>query len=88
MAIKLTTGYYPITDHKGYEVEFPADVQAESNVAVSICEIDSAGQPFQGLASCRVDNVVPGDGHLRVRGEIGWDADLNCWLNWIAATET
>lgn len=87
-SLSITRGWHEFWQHKGFEEVFPAPgVNVDSSVSVSITEVDGHGQPFQGLASCRVDNVVPeGVDQLRVRGEIGWESDCRVRLFWTCVT--
>ncbi|MFF9213256.1 MULTISPECIES: hypothetical protein [unclassified Streptomyces] len=89
-SLLLTVGIHAFSQHKGFEEDFLADgVTPTSCVSVSITEVsteDTNAVPIQGAASCRVDNVVPEAGRLRVRGEIGWNRDLPCRLYWHALT--
>jgi hypothetical protein len=71
--------------HGGFQQQFDfPGVNEGSCVLVSICELGIfSGQliPFQGGASLSIDDVVPGRGNVIVRGNIGWDSDLNVRLN-------
>ncbi|TDC27982.1 hypothetical protein E1265_00085 [Streptomyces sp. 8K308] len=61
-----------------------SQVNAFSQVAVSICELNADGVPFIGNARLQVYNVAPhGDGRIIVRGNVEWDKDLNVRLNYI-----
>jgi hypothetical protein len=40
-------------------------------------------KPFQGSASMEVNNVVPEDSGIRVRGSIGWNSDIEVRLSFI-----
>lgn len=64
-------------DHRGFDTSwtFPAATPG-TGVLVSMSQV-SNGTPIQGAASCVVHNVVPGGGRVEVRGEIGWDTDLD-----------
>jgi hypothetical protein len=75
---------HPFRHHGGFQQTFgtPIGVNRFNAVFVSICELDSNGVPFQGSASLMVHNVVPHDGNqLTVRGEIGWNSDVNVQLS-------
>lgn len=73
--------------HGGFDTHWPvAGVTHTSKVSVSICEVGNFGgvlKPFQGSASMTVDNVVPEDGGIRVRGSIGWGSDIDIRLHFI-----
>ncbi len=64
---------------------FPAGVivRHDSQIAVSITELDGNGTPFLGLAIMDVDNVVPQDGRVTVRGDVHWDSPLRVRLNFV-----
>lgn len=74
---------HPFTNHHGFEERIEGLAINQHNVVfVSICELNSNGVPFQGLASMEVHNVVPHrEGFLIVRGHIGWDSDLRAQLS-------
>ncbi|RKT02204.1 hypothetical protein BX286_0073 [Streptomyces sp. 3211.6] len=64
-----------------------AQVNAFSQIAVSICERDADGNPSIGDAKMEVHNVVPfGDGRIAVRGDIHWGTNLPVRLNYIIVT--
>lgn len=64
-----------------------AQVNAFSQIAVSICERDADGNPSIGDAKMEVHNVVPfGDGRIVVRGDIHWSTNLPVRLNYIIVT--
>jgi hypothetical protein len=59
-------------------------VNAFSQVAVSMTELDSDGNPFLGSAIMTVNNVVPrANGDIIVRGHIHWESTLRVRLNYI-----
>ncbi|MFE9927996.1 hypothetical protein [Streptomyces sp. NPDC005533] len=59
-------------------------VNSFSQVAVSICELNSEGVPFIGDAKMEVHNVAPhGDGRIIVRAEVHWERNLKVRLNYI-----
>ncbi|MFD5318319.1 hypothetical protein [Streptomyces sp. NPDC127098] len=61
-----------------------AQVNAFSQVAVSICELNADGVPFIGNARLQVYNVAPhSDGRIIVRGNVEWGSDLSVRLNYI-----
>jgi hypothetical protein len=66
-----------VTAHGGFRVTF-GNVQANSLAIVlaSITEIDGNNRPFLGSAIMHIDNVVPQDGSVLVRGNIDWNSDL------------
>jgi hypothetical protein len=59
-------------------------VNSLSQVAVSICELDSNGIPFIGDANMSILNVAPRpDGSIDVRWSVDWPTDLRVRLNFI-----
>lgn len=74
--------------HHGYSVRLPvgsAEVNRHSVVMVSVSELGVDG-PFLGNASISVDNVSPNDaGDVWVRGNIGWESDLDVQFSVIIA---
>ncbi|MFE6924501.1 hypothetical protein ACFVAV_25990 [Nocardia sp. NPDC057663] len=64
---------------------FPsATVWADSQVSVSLTELDVNGIPFLGRATMQVLNVVPhADGTTTVRYHVGWDTNLRVLFNFI-----
>jgi hypothetical protein len=73
--------HFDFSHHGGFQQEFGWNAVSALNSAVfvSIAEItDIGGQvtPFQGAATLSIDNVVPGNGNIIVRGNIGWDSDI------------
>jgi hypothetical protein len=61
-----------------------SQVNSFSQVAVSITELGSDGNPFLGNAHMAVLNVVPHfGGRLIVRGNVAWNTDLPVRLNYI-----
>ena len=55
----------------------PPLITSNSVVMASLTELDGNGNPFMGVASMKVYNVVPSRNHVDIRGEIDWDNDLN-----------
>jgi hypothetical protein len=78
----VASASFDFSHHGGFQQQFnwPGAVTAlNSAVFASISEItDIGGQvtPFQGAATLSIDNVVPGNGNIIVRGNIGWDSDI------------
>ncbi|MFD4351104.1 hypothetical protein ACFWPX_00995 [Nocardia sp. NPDC058518] len=66
---------------------FPsADVRADSQVSVSLTEIDTDNTPFLGPATTQVLNVVPhADGTMTVRYHVGWSSNIRVLFNFIIA---
>lgn len=66
---------------------FPsADVRADSQVSVSLTEIDTNNTPFVGPATTQVMNVVPhADGTMTVRYHVGWNSNIRVLFNFIIA---
>ncbi|MFC9873279.1 hypothetical protein [Nocardia salmonicida] len=66
---------------------FPsADVRADSQVSVSLTEIDTDNTPFLGPATTQVLNVVPhADGTMTVRYHVGWNSNIRVLFNFIIA---
>ncbi|MFD4433994.1 hypothetical protein [Nocardia sp. NPDC058497] len=64
---------------------FPnTQVWADSQVSVTMTELDVDGIPFHGHATMQVRNVVPhADGTMTVRYHVGWDANLRVLFNFI-----
>ena len=65
---------------------FPSIVQVFSNsqVSVSICEVDGNGTPFLGLATMQVLNVVPQqDGTITVKYNVDWGSPIRVVFNFI-----
>lgn len=59
-------------------------VNLQSQIAVSVTELDSNGNPFLGNATMTVHNVVPtAEGNVLVRFNIGFDSPLTVQLNFI-----
>jgi hypothetical protein len=75
------------THHGGFDTTWNVpEATSDSVVMVSITEIGLIGgvlKPFQGAASMSVDNIVPDQGVVRVRGSIGWGSDLNARLSFL-----
>ena len=64
--------------------EDPRIVNAASQVAVSITELNAAGVPHLGNANMGILNVVPlDDGTIFVRGHVDFSSRLLCRLNFI-----
>jgi hypothetical protein len=85
MSTVAASNTYDFRHHGGFQQQFEFDPVTTLNCAVfvSISEItDIGGQvvPFQGAASCTIDNVVPGEQNFIVRGNIGWDSDIDVRL--------
>jgi hypothetical protein len=63
---------------------FPGVVRSDSQVMVSITELNSAGFPFSGAARLVVYNISPADdGSVTVKGDVVWDSDLKIRLNFV-----
>lgn len=64
---------------------FPnATVRADSQVSVSLTEIDSSNTPILGSATTQVMNVVPhDDGTMTVRYHVGWNSNIRVLFNFI-----
>lgn len=73
--------HHQFRGHGGFQERVNMPVGPLTVVLVSICELDSSGNPHQGLASMSVHNVVPADGHVTVRGNIDWGSDITARLN-------
>ena len=85
MSTTAASTTFDFRHHGGFQQQFDFGPVTALNCAVfvSISEIgDIGGQviPFQGAASCTIDNVVPGNGNFIVRGSIGWDSDIDVRL--------
>jgi hypothetical protein len=81
-----STGTFDFRHHGGFQQSFTHNgVNAGSTVMVSISEVGNVGGqvvPFQGAASLSIDNIVPGnDQSVIVRGNIGWESDLDVRLH-------
>jgi hypothetical protein len=62
----------------------PVIVLANSQVSVSITEVNQDDVPFLGSANMGILNVVPqDDGTIPVRGHVDWRSRLRCLLNFI-----
>ncbi|WP_433462489.1 hypothetical protein [Spirillospora sp. CA-128828] len=60
-------------------------VNRESRVFASICEVDAGGRPFLGAASVQIHNIIPQDDHIViVRGHIGWESDIRVRVSILA----
>jgi hypothetical protein len=83
--------WFQFADHEGFDrrLDLTGVGNSRSRVFVSISEIGLFGgqwKPFMGLASCEVHNVVPhDDGIVTVRGQIGWERDINVRLSVLVA---
>jgi len=62
---------------------FPGKVKHDSQVCVSMTELDGNGRPFTGLAAMQVHNVVPFDGSVNVTHNVGWDSPIRVRFNFI-----
>jgi hypothetical protein len=65
---------------------FPSPVQvfANSQVSVTMTEVDNNNTPFLGPASMQVFNVVPlADGTINVRFNVGWSESIRVLFNFI-----
>jgi hypothetical protein len=84
MPAPAQTATFDFSHHGGFQQQLNfGQVTPQSAVFVSISEIGVInGQlvPFQGAATLSVDNVVPGPQNVIVRGNIGWDSDINVRL--------
>jgi hypothetical protein len=59
-------------------------VHADSQVSVSITEVNRDDVPFLAEADMVIWNVVPkDDGTISVRGNVDWRSPLRCRLNFI-----
>jgi hypothetical protein len=59
-------------------------VHADSQVSVSITEVNQDNVPFLAEADMVIWNVVPkDDGTISVRGNVDWRSPLRCRLNFI-----
>lgn len=62
----------------------PVQVFADSQVSVTMTEIDNNGTPFLGDAKMQVYNVVPQqDGTITVRFNVDWSEQLRVQFNFI-----
>jgi hypothetical protein len=62
----------------------PAQVFANSQVSVTMTEVDNNNTPFLGNAKMQVFNVVPQqDGTITVRYNVDWDSNLRILFNFI-----
>ncbi len=62
----------------------PVQVFANSQVSVTMTEVDNNGTPFLGAASMQIFNVVPlQDGTITVRYNVNWDSNLRILFNFI-----
>jgi hypothetical protein len=65
---------------------FPAPVQvfSDSQIAVSMTELDNNDQPFMGLAQMQVYNVVPhADSTVTVTFKVDWGSQIRVRFNFI-----
>lgn len=59
-------------------------VRADSQVSVSLTEVDNNNTPVLGLATTQVMNVVPhADGTMTVRYHVGWNSNIRVLFNFI-----
>lgn len=59
-------------------------VRRDSQVAVSITEVDAQDTPFLGAANMWIMNVVPqDDGTITVRGHVAHPSRLRCQVNFV-----
>ena len=88
-SVRSTT--HDFTHHGGFQQEFAVTgVNQTSVVLASISEttiINGQLTPFQGAASCTIDNVVPGPGNVIVRGSIGWETDITVRISILAVPD-
>jgi hypothetical protein len=64
--------------------EDPVIVRVDSQVAVSITELNEANVPHLGTATMGILNVIPqADGTITVVGHVDHPAQLHCMLNFI-----
>jgi hypothetical protein len=62
----------------------PVQVFANSQVSVTMTEIDNNGTPFLGAATMQIYNVVPQeDGTITVKFNVDWSDFLNVQFNFI-----
>jgi len=62
----------------------PVQVFANSQVSVTMTEIDNNGTPFLGAATMQIYNVVPQqDGTITVRFNVDWSEQLRVQFNFI-----
>ncbi|MFF1379286.1 hypothetical protein [Streptomyces sp. NPDC058308] len=67
-----------ITAHRIFnrQINIPGTVPGNLVFAsLTECAVGS-NTPFLGAATMHTYNVVPGDGHVLIRGEVDWDDDL------------
>ncbi len=61
----------------------PGRVLWNSQVSVTMTELDNNGTPFLGAASMQVFNVVPMQDSITVWYNVNWGSDLNVMFNFI-----
>ncbi len=62
----------------------PVQVFGNSQVSVTITEVDRNGTPFLGAATMQVYNVIPqDDGTITVKFNVDWGSPLQILLNFI-----
>lgn len=62
----------------------PVQVFADSQVSVTMTELDNNGTPFLGAATMQIFNVVPqADGTITVRFNVDWSDFLTVQFNFI-----
>lgn len=67
-----------------FRFDDPVIVRSDSQVSVSITELNQDDVPFLAAADMSIWNVVPkDDGTISVRGNIDWPSPLRCRLNFI-----
>jgi hypothetical protein len=74
-----TTATFEFRGHGGFQQQWHIDqVNPTSCVLASICELMTDGtlRPLQGNASMSIDNIVPGDQNVIIRGSVGWGSDI------------
>jgi hypothetical protein len=85
-ASTVSWGMRDFTWHRFFtkRFDFPGVVRHDSQVMVSITELDSNDMPFSGAARLVVYNVSPADnGSVVVKGDVVWDSDLRIRLNFV-----
>jgi hypothetical protein len=72
------------TDAWNFGFPNPVQVFANSQVSVSMTELDNNDTPFLGAATMQVYNVVPqDDGTITVKFNVDWHARLRVQFNFI-----
>ena len=85
------SAWKPFSGHGVFPVRFDdGNMDVNSNVAVSICEMTAQDSPLMGAAPMSVANVVPFSnpapqrgGGVVVKVNIGWDNDLRFQLMYV-----